>query len=492
MNRKKDYETLAEYYPDTPIDSQTRDDLTVDSFIDSFSKNETSMGLNYFCLLLRNPVLNRDEYNKRKKEIESLKNIRNKKDSFRKIGFQERGNLIKEIWEPENYNLKKYKIFLYTWMILMLLVALVSVFINSAIVLALVGMFLINAVVYLKTRNTVNRHTGNINYLLRILNALPGFISENRKNENQDIQRLALLSDKLKKIRSLQFYIKPVGGTIIQDFNSILLDYIKIFLMLEIYSFITIYDYFLQFNKELKEFYLLTGKIECFYKIDLAVKNRTVCDPQFHDRKDNRISFKALYHPLVENAVSNTLEIDRSIILTGTNMAGKSTFLRTLGLNQLLAQTLLIAFAEEYSTSFYHIKSSINSVDSLSKGMSKYYTEAVRLKNIIDETNPGSVPYLVLIDEILSGTNSQDRIKMSIAVLKFLNRSAYIISATHDLEIAETLKTKFDNYHFIETVAEDKIEFDYKIKNGIVHRKNAVRLLKQIGFPRQIMDELET
>jgi DNA mismatch repair ATPase MutS len=201
-----------------------------------------------------------------------------------------------------------------------------------------------------------------------------------------------------------------------------------------------------------------------------------------------RISARDARHPLIADCVPVSFSFDRGIILTGTNMSGKSTFLRTLGINQLLASSLGLAFADSFETDLFLVSSSIRSEDDRAAGKSRYFAEAERLLGMLGSIRDADPPLLALIDEILNGTNSQDRIAASIAILRgAAGKGSIVVAATHDLEIASGLAGEYSPYYFSEIIEEGRLVFDFALREGIVDRKNALRLLRLIGFGDDIL-----
>jgi hypothetical protein len=199
---------------------------------------------------------------------------------------------------------------------------------------------------------------------------------------------------------------------------------------------------------------------------------------------------EALAHPLIprERAVANDLRLDRDlqlIIVSGPNMAGKSTFLRGIGVNTVLAQSGAPVRAAKLKLSPLTVTASICVLDSLEGGISRFYAEIHRLKQIMDLTR-GSVPVLFLLDELLSGTNSHDRlIGTRSIVTKLVERGAVGLVSTHDLAltaIPQQIGTKAINCHFADHLEDGQLRFDYKLYPGIVQTSNALPLMRSIGL----------
>ena len=199
---------------------------------------------------------------------------------------------------------------------------------------------------------------------------------------------------------------------------------------------------------------------------------------------------EALAHPLlpVDKAVPNDVTLDGAmqlIILSGPNMAGKSTFIRCIGVNAVLAQCGAPVRARSLRMSQLTVAASICILDSLAGGMSRFYAEIHRLKLIADLAQ-GPVPVLFLLDELLSGTNSHDRlIRTQFVLQNLVDQHAIGIVTTHDLaltQIPAMLGERAGNCHFEDRLEDGQLIFDYKLKPGIVQTSNALKLMRAIGL----------
>jgi len=198
----------------------------------------------------------------------------------------------------------------------------------------------------------------------------------------------------------------------------------------------------------------------------------------------------ALAHPLLpeDRAVRNDVSIGgelRLIVVSGSNMSGKSTLLRTIGINTVLAQCGAPVRAARLRISPLSVGASIRILDSLQEGTSRFYTEITRLKQIVDLT-AGPAPVLFLLDEFLQGTNSHDRrLGAEATVRGLVARGAIGLLTTHDLalaEIAEAPGAKAINCHFEDRLEDGKLLFDYRLRSGVVRRSNALELMRSLGL----------
>ena len=192
-------------------------------------------------------------------------------------------------------------------------------------------------------------------------------------------------------------------------------------------------------------------------------------------------------HPLLDpqRAVSNTMQIDAGqfFIITGANMAGKSTFLRTVALQIVMANMGLPTPAAQSQYSPIKLITSMRTTDNLTQDASYFFSELQRLKYIVQAIEKDT--YFIILDEILKGTNSQDKASGSKKFIeKLVQSKATGIIATHDLSLCETANTysEVENYYFDASIKNDELYFDYTFKKGICQNRNASFLLKKMGI----------
>ncbi len=206
--------------------------------------------------------------------------------------------------------------------------------------------------------------------------------------------------------------------------------------------------------------------------------------------EDMKLGFDEIYHPLInrEKVVSNSGNLDGHItIITGSNMSGKTTFMRTIAVNAVLAYAGAGVCAKSFKLPIMQLFTSMRITDDVSSGISTFYAEILRIKRAADYVEAGSEPpALCLIDEIFKGTNSADRIVGATeAVKKLSSGKCMVILTTHDFELCDISAADgrpADNYHFEEYCENDEILFDYKMKSGRCTTRNAIALLKMAGI----------
>ena len=207
---------------------------------------------------------------------------------------------------------------------------------------------------------------------------------------------------------------------------------------------------------------------------------------------DSGFTAKRIGHPLIssQSRVYNSLsfrELGQVLLVTGSNMSGKSTFLRTIGINICLAQAGAPVCAQHFSWTWLRVFCCIRVTDSLAEGLSYFYAEVKRLKIVLDAVNErDGHPVLFLIDEIYKGTNNRERLGGSQAFIQALQTGNGLgLLSTHDLELAqlETNGSRVNNVHFQESVDEGKLQFDYQLRPGPCPTTNALRIMEQEGLP---------
>lgn len=194
------------------------------------------------------------------------------------------------------------------------------------------------------------------------------------------------------------------------------------------------------------------------------------------------LSFEDLSHPLLlqDTSIPNSFTYSRFTIITGSNMSGKTTFLRTVGTNYLLANAGAPIICKNACFPHMEVFTSLRANDNMSEGISTFYAEIIRIKAIMSAIKSEN-KILVLVDEIFKGTNTLDRINGSIEAIKKMNKNnVFGFVSTHDYEICDL--DFVDNYYFLEHYQDDKILFDYKINKGVSKTKNAIYLMKMAGI----------
>ncbi len=210
--------------------------------------------------------------------------------------------------------------------------------------------------------------------------------------------------------------------------------------------------------------------------------------PEISDEQESHFESLQMGHPLItSNRVCNHLGFNtptKVLLITGSNMSGKSTLLRTAGINLVLGYAGAPVCAAAFRASVMDIHSCMRVSDDLGKSISSFYAELLRIKEILKEAKEGRKVFF-LLDEIFKGTNSRDRHTGARVLIEELSKTKAIgMVSTHDFELCdlETKNSKIMNYHFEEYYKDNKIYFDYKLRNGVSNTRNAIYLMKMAGI----------
>ena len=230
--------------------------------------------------------------------------------------------------------------------------------------------------------------------------------------------------------------------------------------------------------------YLAIGSIDTSISTaSYIARNTHLCNPTLTNSKE--MALVDAYHPLVEHYIANSFSSKGpSVLVTGSNMAGKTTFIKTIGVNVIFARSLWICHATQARIPLVDVFSSIKTEDGLLDGKSFYFSELERLKTFIEMAGKGK-KCLFLIDEIYRGTNTIERIAGAAAVLQELAKQNLVFVTTHDIELASMLESQFEQWHFEETGNINK-PFDYKLKPGVCRTRNALKLMASMGYPEHV------
>ena len=240
---------------------------------------------------------------------------------------------------------------------------------------------------------------------------------------------------------------------------------------------------------EIESVFSFVGHIDMLISIASLRKGlHTYCLPDIQHTAD--IVAEDLSHPLIINCTTNSITIDKkSILLTGSNMSGKTSFIRAMGLNVITGLTLNTCFAKNMAFPLLRVFSAIRISDDLMNDKSYYFEEVLTIKELLNQSKDNT-PNLFLLDELFKGTNTVERIAAGKAVLEALNQNHNkVLVSTHDIELTDMLSENYELYHFSETVANNSVGFDYKLKEGKLKNRNAIRILALNDYPETVVKE---
>ncbi len=485
LDIKRDYDIVMKAQElldfDFKVDSTTFYDLNLIDYIKRIDYSMSTMGASSLYVRTREarPIL---------KDLDTLRYIRENQEetislmakflSFGEIKNKELFTLLKNGIEA------KFSFELYVKFYPLIAALVLGLFFVSKISF-LAGITLILATNAIITKD-ISKKTQGASKMLTMLGKFSKL--------GMDVLKTDLELESIGRLRDYKTLLKKINRKTGSFYNKVGLDtdifyeLISTVTLHEAMLFLSIKDLVNENKENLCKLYFILGDIDneialsnLYYNLDL------VCKADVADKtEDISIEGEELHNPIIylkdkEESVGNTFKFTKDILLTGSNASGKSTFLRTIGINHLMAKTLGFVVAKKFKTTDTDIFTSIDIKDSIEEKTSYFMAEAKTIKKMID--NPGNI---YLLDEVFKGTNTIDRISAASSTLDYLSKQGFVVAATHDIELTNILEKDFCNYHFEEVVTKDEIKFDYKLKEGRAATRNAIRILEMYDYPEII------
>ena len=370
------------------------------------------------------------------------------------------------------------------------LLSLVLMFFNPAMLFVFLGVFMINMGVHYWNKKNLHEYLASLPQLLRLSKvAKELFKIDALKEINPNLQESTDILDQVRNRMSF-FNLEVKLQSDMQALFWGILEIFKIAFLIEPLLLFGVLKRLENKRKEIEDVYVFVGQIDALISIaSFRHGLAKYCIPKLHTKQKHIIAEEA-YHPLIPECVKNSIRVDgKSILLTGSNMSGKTSFIRTVGINAITALTLNTCFADHFSLPRLRVFSAIRISDDLMNDKSYYFEEVLTIKEMVDNSF-SAIPNLFLLDEIFKGTNTIERISAGKAILSALTKTDNIVFvSTHDIELADLLKDEYELYHFSEKVNHKTVDFDYKLKDGKLKNRNAIRILQINDYPESIIEE---
>lgn len=244
-------------------------------------------------------------------------------------------------------------------------------------------------------------------------------------------------------------------------------------------------------RERLRRVVLWLGELDALVSIaSLRAERRDTRLPRL-STGDRRIAAGRIVHPAIVGAVGNDVALDAGLLVTGSNMSGKSTFLRTVAINAICAQSIHTTFGT-WHASLFRVFAVMRIADATADGMSTYAVEVAAIGRLVEAVAPHDreVPALLVLDEPFRGTNPALRVPIVVSVLDYLGQRGTVIAATHDLDVAAQVDSRFARGYFCEP-DDEAGRFDHTLRAGVAPTSNALALLVRAGYPPAIVAEAE-
>lgn len=504
--RERDFDAYAEFHrldplpaaspADDLIDDDTWADLDLGAVFTVIDRTLTAVGECVLYRILRSPLVPPDVTARRRRIIAALGNDRRLREALQMplatFGRHRPLDLVQLLWgDPLDLTTSVW-VFRALVLALGIAVAAEVMTLSFGWALVIVACFTVNTVVYNRQASLLEGRLPGLRQLADLISAAHATAAIEAPEVAAETAALRAATRAVaglkRRIRRLLPDASMSAGYDLVDSAAV---YLNIILLHNVRVYYACAREMAARRAELASIFAVMGELDVCQSIaGWRAELRTFAEPAFAD-DGPALDVVAARHPLLAEAVPNSLRIERrGIVVTGSNMSGKTTFLRTIAVNVLLAQTIATCPAESYRGRPLRIAGAINARDDLSAGKSYYLAEAERLLHVV-RMSEAPRPALVVIDEPLAGTNSPERLAASHEILRYLaRRHAVVMVSTHDVGLTRDLAAAglYDAYHFADSVGNAGIHFDYQLRAGLDYRGNAILVLRQLGFPAEIVD----
>lgn len=495
----EEYEQISHYFArhkreGYSVDDITWNDLDMDRVFLSMNHTYSSVGQEYLYSMLREPVFQKDILNERNRLAELFSNNEKVRErlleAFYKAGRTRKlalADYLSRFSQLESDHRGRHILHMAAF-----LAAAVYLFaMPSPGILVFIGVLAFNIIRYYQSKGEVESYFQCIYYIVNLLRCSEEIVQIDSGELEPYIQELKGINSTFARLKRKVRFISS-GSSMSGSVADIIMDYIRMLLHIDLISFYSIWKDVRRSLPELERMTKILGHLEaCAAIASFRESLPYYTRPELLDQERLMFCGEEMYHPLIEEPVANSIHTSHSVLLTGSNASGKSTFLKMAGMNAILAQTIDTVCARKYRGNFYKIYSSMALRDDLENNESYYIVEIKSLKRVLDEAVKKE-PVLVFIDEVLRGTNTVERIAASAEILKSLSvKTCLCFAATHDIELTYLLEKEYDNYHFKEEVGEGDIIFNYALNKGRTTTRNAIKLLGLMGYHPEIVERAQ-
>ncbi|WP_337935235.1 hypothetical protein [Jutongia sp.] len=494
-------QAVAEYYrdhePSIFVDDITWNDLDMNRVYQQMNHTKSAMGQEYLYYLLRCPVTDPKELEERERLISFFRTEEEarymlqgefatigKSGNFSVYGYLDKINLLKR--ETGIFSIIQFVAFIGG--------VISCFFVPDMMIMPTAVIAAVNMVTYYKRKAQMEQFYRLFAFVVRMIRFSETVSAMKIKELQTYFDRMKEKQGKFRKFCRGSWLVVG-GGRMEGNITDILMDYVRLLTHIDIIKFQSMAREVLRLQKDLMDIYETVGFLDSMIATaSYRDMMQEWCVPKMEQAEGRAFYLEAdeIYHPLLQSPVKNTIHAHRNVLLTGSNASGKSTFIKTVAINAILAQTVHTVLADRYEAVYFRVYSSMALRDDILSSESYYMVEIKSLKRIVDRAKEEGEPVLCFIDEVLRGTNTVERIAASTEILSLLaQKNALCFAATHDIELTELLKEQYDNYHFEEQVEEDDVIFDYRLREGKAMTRNAIKLLHMIGYDQHIVQRAQ-
>jgi hypothetical protein len=492
-----DFESIEKYFRKKDksnsfhvISDKTCNDLDFQEFFMFMDRTTSKVGQQYYYDTLRTIPKDREKFTIQEyliKELETNSKLRLEIQYHLNKLVDYKTFYITYLFQDEHIKPPK-------WFFVMRLLSFTSILsilmmpFNPQLLFVLLGVFIINMGFHYWNKRNLYEYLGPIPQLLKLNEVAKELIKNDLfKVIAKDLPTSIKTIDKVRNRMSF-FRLEAKLESDLEMAFWFMLEVIKTLFLLEPLLLFGVLKRLDTKRKEIDNVFSFVGYIDSLISIiSLRQSVNNYCFPEINNINKSIVG-QDIYHPLIPDCIPNSIITDsKSILLTGSNMSGKTTFIRTIGINSISAMTINTCFASQFKLPVLKLYSAIRISDDLMNDKSYYFEEVLTIKNMIEKSQSND-SNLFLLDEIFKGTNTIERISAGKAVLSVLaNKDNIVFVSTHDIELTNMLHDEYDLYHFSEQVKNNTVDFDYKLKKGKSESRNAIMILKINNYPENII-----
>ena len=469
------------------LDEITWNDLGMNDVFKLINRGMTSPGEGYLYYMLRTPAVEEEVYSRREELIslmhKSPETRINTELELLKLG-RRRSVDVSAVLEPKASG---WRLALYILMCGLLIASGISIFFVNQAVYAFIAVLIANNLLRTAVKKSIERELLSVNYASSVIKTTHAIKKTGGSKLKNPLANAFSALDRLKGVLR-------IGGAVMLSKNTVQ-EYLSACFLVDLITYELLAGTLARHSRDVMDVYEGVGLLDAAAAI-ASYRERLAgewASPQIRFNRASQAFFRArdMRHPFIENAVPNSIDMDRAVLLTGSNASGKSTFLKVAAVSAIMAQGICTAVCSDYEADAFHIFTSMAISDSIEQGDSYYISEIKSLKRILDFTSENTHVFCC-IDEVLRGTNTVERIAASSELLGALSDPQTLcIAATHDIELCRILADKFEMKRFEERIVDGEMHFDYQLKDGAASSRNAIKLLEIMGFDHEITKNAE-
>ena len=475
------------------LDSITWNDLEMDRIYSILNHTRTSAGEEILYNMLHKPIADEAELKHRERIIQGFLEDEEHREQFEielmNIGKTDFISVYEYLEKIQS--IKTFSRWPHVMAAVLLSASFVSLFfVPAKAVFALFIVILLNAYFYYREKSKILQYVALMLFIRGMIKHAKSLGQISIPGADKEQEMLCSISGKFKTFMRFGFLVSA-GSSVSGSLMDALMDYVRILFHVDLIKMSTMFKQVEKYKDELLSLYHIIGYLDSMLAVaSYRSKLDGYCMPELthvsRGEEIPEITAAGIYHPLIKKPVKNDFSLEKSMLLTGSNASGKSTFLKAVAINAIFAQTIHTVLADKYTSCYFRVYSSMALRDNLLMDESYFMVEIKSLKRIFDAVKENTLPVLCFIDEILRGTNTVERVAASSQLLKELSETfCRCFAATHDVELTSLLEEEFANYHFDEQLEDGDILFDYCLKKGRATSRNAIRLLELIGFGKE-------